>query len=175
MQQKDICRITFITHYGPEKSMKMSVPISLLWWIKTITQLIYGQFTQTTPVFLFIPPPHQSAVGSAPSSAQIWQHTARITQLAFTYQNRGPKNTDLPDNTKRWGGGWAGWHCQKGRGDWTLSAFFFLLFFFNKMEALSLEVGERWIRENAGADRFQKYAIEWADCRLQMDPGEQGC
>lgn len=30
IQQKDICRITFITRHGPEKSVKTSVPISLL-------------------------------------------------------------------------------------------------------------------------------------------------
>lgn len=41
-----------------------------------------------------------------------------------------------------------------------LNSVSFFFFFFNKMEALLLEAGERWIRENGGADRFQKYAVE---------------
>lgn len=102
MQQKDICRITFIMHYGPEKSMKMSVPISSLWWIKTITQLIYGQFTQTTPVFLFIPPPinQQSALLRVQPK---FDNTPRASLGSRSHIKTGRKNTDLPDNTKRCG------------------------------------------------------------------------
>lgn len=103
MQQKDICRITFITHYGPEKSMKMSVPISLFWWIKTITQLIYGQFTQTTPVFCSSLRPINQQSALLRVQPKFDNTNPRITRLAFSYQNRGPKNTDLPDNTKRCG------------------------------------------------------------------------